>query len=425
MSEEKREFFPDGTPIDGWFYDTEIPTLASLGKQYKITDYGVKSDGKIYTEKLQNLIDLAHEEGGGVIVVPKGVYYTGAIFFKQGVNLFIEKDAVLKGSDDICDYPIMETRIEGETCLYYPALINASGIDGFKLLGEGTVDGNGERSWKAFFKRREWNPNCTNKDEQRPRLVYLEKCDNALIGGLKFQNSHFWTNHIYKCNKVKFLNCYIFSPSAPYPAPSADAIDIDACKDVLIKNCYMEVNDDSVVLKGGKGPWADTDGNNGPNERILVEDCEYGFCHSCLTCGSESVHNRNILVRRIKVGGIMQLIHFKLRPDTPQNYEYIRVEKVTGSIVGNFININPWTQFFDLKGRTDKPKSRVSEVEIKDCDVYCGCFFYVNKDEKEYSLSNFTLENLRIKTDLKGTEYSNVDGISIINVEVIENEKRD
>ena len=57
--------------------------------------------------------------------------------------------------------------------------------------------------------------------------------------------------------------------------------------------------------------------------------------------------------------------------------------------------------------------------------MYCGCFFYVNKDEKEYSLSNFTLENLRIKTDLKGTEYSNVDGISIINVEVIENEKRD
>lgn len=46
-----------------------------------------------------------------------------------------------------------------------------------------------------------------------------------------------------------------------------------------MKNCYLEVNDDSIVLKGGKGPWADTAPENGINERVLVEDCIYGFCH--------------------------------------------------------------------------------------------------------------------------------------------------
>lgn len=65
----------------------------------------------------------------------------------------------------------------------------------------------------------------------------------------------------------------------------------------------MEVNDDSVVLKGGKGPWADSQPENGSNERILVEDCVYGFCHGCLTCGSESVHNRNLIMRRIQDQG--------------------------------------------------------------------------------------------------------------------------
>ena len=420
MNERLKEVFPDGTPIDEWFYDTNVPALDTLGKPYVITDYGVCDDGKIYTKQLQTLIDSAAENGGGVIVVPSGTYYTGALFFKQGVHLYIAEGGMLKGSDDISDYPVCPTRIEGESCLYYPALINADGVDGFALCGKGTIDGNGLRSWKAFWKRREWNPDCTNKDEQRPRLVFLSNCKNVLVADLHLQNSHFWTNHIYKCQYVKFVGCHIFSPKEPVPSPSTDAIDIDVCCDVLIKNCYMEVDDDSVVLKGGKGPWADSDPNNGSNERILVEDCEYGFCHSGLTCGSESIHNRNILVRRIRVKDIMQLIHFKLRPDTPQRYEYITVEGVEGSILGSFININPWTQFFDLKGRTDKPLSLVENISIKDCQCTCDFFFNVSKDEKQYELKNFTLQGLQIQARHKGHDFNVVDSIIVQNLTVEE-----
>ena len=418
MRTEEREYFPDGTPIDDWFYDVAIPSLEDLGRQYVITDYGVQADGKIYTEQLQALIDKAAANGGGVIVVPTGIFYTGALFFKQGVHLYITEEGVLKGSDDISDYPVCQTRIEGESCLYYPALINADGIDGFVMCGKGAIDGNGERSWKAFWKRRQWNPACTNKDEQRPRLVYLSHCKNAVIAQLRLQNSPFWTNHIYQCQRVKFIDCYIYAPCEPIPAPSSDAIDIDVCADVLVKNCYMEVNDDSVVLKGGKGPWADEDENNGANERILVEDCRYGFCHSGLTCGSESIHNRNVLVRRIQLDNIAQLIHFKLRPDTPQHYEYITVEQVEGNILGSFIHISPWTQFFDLKGRTDKPISRVENVVVTDCHCSCDCFFNVAPDEAQYQLADFTLRDLQIQTRNQGSEYQAVKRITVQNVQV-------
>lgn len=167
------ETFPDGTPIDGWFYDTNVPSLDKLGKQYVLTSYGILDDGKLHTKEIQALIDLAAKEGGGVIVVPSGTYLTGALFFKQGVNLYVAQGGMLKGSDDCSDYPICETRIEGESCLYFSALINADELDGFVMCGSGTIDGNGMRSWKAFWLRRSWNPKCTNKDEQRPRLVYL------------------------------------------------------------------------------------------------------------------------------------------------------------------------------------------------------------------------------------------------------------
>lgn len=411
------EFFPDGTQIDSWFYDCRVPDLESLGRQYILTQYHIYDDGRIYTGEIQKLIDHIYENGGGVLVVPPGTYRTGSLFFKQGVHLYVAEGGVLKGSEDISDYEIRMTRIEGETCNYFTALINAEGVDGFTMFGPGTIDGNGLMSWKAFWLRRKWNPHCTNKDEQRPRLVYFSNSSNILVADLHLINAHFWTNHIYKCDHVKYLNCYIYSPAAPVKAPSTDAIDIDVCTDVLVKNCYMEVNDDSVVLKGGKGPWADTAQENGSNERILVEDCVYGFCHGCLTCGSESVHNRNILIRRIKVHSGQNLLWLKMRPDTPQHYEYITIEDVEGNI-NNFININPWKQFFDLKGRTDMPVSVADHVVMKNCKCRCRHYFNVTKKEEQYLLTDFVFENLEIAAKQDGFSKETIQNVTVQNVKV-------
>ena len=403
----KREYFPDGTPIGEWFYETRLPKLSDLGKQYILTDYRILDDGRIHTQEIQEVIDLAAREGGGVLVVPAGTYLTGSLYFRQGVHLYVAEGGTLKGSDDISDYDLCQTRIEGETCTYFAALINGEDLDGFTMCGPGVIDGNGLRSWKAFWLRRAWNPDCTNKDEQRPRLVYLSHCTNVLVAGLKLQNSHFWTNHLYCCQRVKYLGCRIFSPASHVKAPSTDAIDIDVCTDVLVKNCYMEVNDDAVVLKGGKGPWADTAPENGSNERILVEDCNYGFCHGCLVCGSESVHNKNVIVRRIKVSRGMNLLWLKMRPDTPQHYEYIAVEQIEGRIQ-NFINVNPWTQFFDLKGRTDIPLSVADHVAMRDCRVECEICFNVAPGGEQYRLTDFTFERLNITAGDAGSKPSQV-----------------
>ena len=200
-------------------------------------------------------------------------------------------------------------------------------------------------------------------------------------------------------------------------APSTDAIDIDVCQDVLVKNCYLEVNDDSVVLKGGKGPWADTAPENGSNERIIVEDCVYGFCHGCLTCGSESVHNKNIIVRRIKVLAGSNLLWLKMRPDTPQHYEYITVEDIEGKIT-NFVNINPWTQFFDLKGRKDVPLSVADHIVIRNCKCECDTYFNVVKKEEQYHLADFTLENLEIQAKENRFSEDLIDGVRVENVKV-------
>lgn len=413
----REEFFPDKTPVDGWFYDIPEIKLSDLGRQYLITDYGIADDNKVHTAEFQALIDRVSENGGGVIVVPEGTYYTGALFFKPGVNLYIEENGVLKGSNDISDYPVCMTRIEGESCRYFPALINADGTDGITICGRGTLDGNGEKSWKAFWLRRQWNPKCTNKDEQRPRLLFVSNSENVTVSGLNLQNSHFWTSHFYKCRFVKIINCSFFAPVKPVAAPSTDAIDIDVCTDMLIKGCRFSVNDDAIALKGGKGPDADKMPENGSNERVLIEDCIYDFCHSCLTCGSESIHNRNIVLRNAKVSSAYQLIWLKMRLDTPQHYEYITVENVTGKVC-DFMNINPWKQFFDLKGKDVMPMSRADNITVKNCDIVCDKYLNIKPASEQYSLSDFTFENLTVKARFKGCPEDQLEGLTLKNVEV-------
>ncbi|MDR0988885.1 MAG: exopolygalacturonase [Prevotellaceae bacterium] len=392
-----QEKFPDGTSIPDWFYQTDIVKPENLGKAYSITDYGVVNDSTVVqTAKIQAVIDRAAAEGGGVVVIPAGTYLSGSLFFKPKTHLHLLEGAVLKGSDDISDFQIIDTRIEGQNLKYFAALVNADKVDGFTLSGKGTINGNGLRFWRSFWLRRKVIPKCTNMDELRPRLVHISHSNDVQLSGVRLINSPFWTTHLYKCNRVKLLGLYIFAPAAPVKAPSSDAIDIDVCTDVLVKNCYMSVNDDAIALKGGKGPWADTDPNNGANRNILIEDCTYGFCHSALTCGSESVFNHNILLRRIRIDHASRLLWLKMRPDTPQHYEYITVEDIKGSARA-FLYIRPWTQFFDLKDRKDAPMSYSDHITMRNIELECDVFFNVNPRPDQYKLTNFTFENLKIK----------------------------
>ena len=411
MSAQDR--FPDQSLVNRWFGQHQHPGDAP---RYVVTDYGVKQDSLLLqTDAIQDVIDMAAEKGGGAVVIPEGTFLSGSLFFKKGTTLVLEKGAVLKGSDDISDFAVIDTR----QCLkYFAALVNAIGVDGFSITGGGTVNGNGLRYWKSFWLRRKVNPDCTNLDELRPRLVYIADSRDVLIEGVRLENSPFWTTHLYKCERVRIYNTDIYAPAAPVRAPSSDAIDIDACTLVHVKGCNISVNDDAIALKGGKGPWADRNPDNGANQYIIIENCHFGFCHSALTCGSESIHNRSIIFRNSTVDKADRLLWLKMRPDTPQNYEHITVEGITGN-ARSFLYVKPWTQFFDLKDRKDVPMSYASDITMKNITLSCKKFFNVVSAPDQYKLSNFTFENLDIKAEHGDYDQSVIEGFQLRNVSVV------
>ena len=416
---KKPELWPNGEPMAEWFSDTTKVKLSDLGRQYDITKYGVRQGTTdIQTKQIQAVIDRAATDGGGVVVIPQGTFYSGSLFFRQGTHLYIKEGGVLKGSERIHDFAIRETRIEGQTCKYFTALVNADSVNGFTISGKGTIDGSGEPYWEEFWIRREWNRQCTNKDAQRPRLTYISNSSNVTIQDVRLINSPFWTNHIYRCDHVRYLDLYIYSSTTGIKGPSTDAIDIDACHDVVVRGCYMNVNDDAVVLKGGKGTFADQAPENGPCYNILVEDCHYGTVHGCMTLGSESLHDWNVIMRRCHADDTFNVLWIKMRPDTPQHYEYVRVEDFTGNC-RNFLLVRPWTQFYEKQEREDMPLSQCNDIWFKNIRMACNNFFAVEGSDK-YALKNFSFEDVDVKDAAKVKAFTKrpIEGLTLKNVVV-------
>src|SRR5258706_3158025 len=123
-------------------------------RRYLITENGAVSDGlTLNTKAIQGTINRCSAAGGGVVVVPKGKFVTGSIFLNQGASLEIEKDGVLKGSENTNDYPWIDTRIAGLEMKWPAGLVNADGLTNLALTGEGTIDGVWEPWWPRHWGR--------------------------------------------------------------------------------------------------------------------------------------------------------------------------------------------------------------------------------------------------------------------------------
>ncbi len=373
--------------------------LSAKAKDYVITNYGIVNDSTIVqTKSIQAVIDKAGAAGGGTIVIPKGTYMSGALFFKPGTHLRLNEGAVLKGSDNIVDYPLIPSRMEGKKLDYFAALVNAYQVEKFSISGPGEINGNGLKFWKAFWHRRDSlkqvGKSATNLEVHRPRLIFIWGSNNTKISGVKLRNSGFWTTHIYQSNDILIENCDIRSPFKPVPAPSTDGIDLDVCKNVIIRNCYISVNDDAVCIKGGKGPTAQSLPENGIVENVLVENCTFGDAHAVLTLGSECIHGKNIVLRNCKINNHRPLLNLKMRPDTFQLYEDILIENISGQ-VGTLINMRSWTQFFNMEGVEIKPFGTVRNITMRNINVTADKVGDIvgNSTDK---VSNIKLENIRV-----------------------------
>ena len=374
---------------------------AANSREVSITDFGaVADDSTINTKAIQAAIDHLAAEGGGTVLVPAGVFMSGALFLKPKVNLHLQKGAVLKCSTDMANFPVQRTRIEGHfEEKFNPALINAKGCDGLRISGEGTLDGAGRPIWDLFWKLRNAAPdprNFPNLGVPRARLALIEGSRGVRVEGITFKDSQFWNLHLYKCEDVLVRQARFHVPDDYKQAPSTDGIDLDSCRDVTIDGCYFSVTDDCLAAKGSKGPHAMQDKDSPPVEHIRVRNCVYKRGGGVLTLGSEATIVRDVIVEHCKVIGNVNVAVLKLRTDTPQHYENILFRDITlDSSGGAIVSVRPWSQYANLQGEAP-PKSVVRKLSMVGLKGRFGSFGTIRPNPGQTEISDITFKDFDV-----------------------------
>ena len=316
-------------------YTIELPNINKV--EYNITDYGAVSGGvKSNTKAFAQTITMAAENGGRVIV-PDGIWLTGPVELKSGVELHLEDNAVIVFDKNAEEYPLIETDFEGVKRIRTISPIYANYATDIAITGKGIIDGSGhlwrpvkqfkvtERQWKGLLEESPyvwgnkeggiWAPtksiyegrNCGEVfpdhegalseaapyyDFYRPVMVSFKHCKRVLIEDVLLQNSPAWCIHPYFCEDLTVKGVRV---NNPYHAQNGDGIDIDSCKNVEVCYCNFSTGDDGICIKSGKDREARK--FTGPCENIHIHHCYVGHSHGGFVIGSEMSRDvRNILV---------------------------------------------------------------------------------------------------------------------------------
>ena len=384
------------------FWHHAAHAAAPGNKKLSILDAGAIADGAtVNTRAIQAAIDRLAAQGGGTVVVPAGVFVSGALFLKPDVHLHLDRGAVLRCSTDMQHFPVQRTRIEGHfEERFNPGLINATGCDGLQITGEGTLDGAGRPIWDRFWQLRKAakdKGSFRNLDLARARLAVIEASRGVTIAGITFKDSQFWNLHLYRCRDVVVRGCSFEVPDDYVQAPSTDGIDIDSCQDVLVDGCHFSVTDDCIAAKGSKGPHAPDDKDSPPVERIRVRNCVFRRGHAMFTLGSEATVVRDVVVEHCRVQDVGSVAHLKLRPDTPQRYEDIHFrDLVLESGKGEIVSIRPWSQYFDLQGEAP-PHSYVRDISLSGIRGRFGAFGMIATNPGQTEIAAVVLRDIDVQ----------------------------
>lgn len=255
-----------------------------------ITDFGAKGDGiTVNTESINNAVKALGK--GETLIIPEGVFITGAVFLKSDMTLYLSEGAVLKGSDDLRDFPVVTAQFEGAYKDCYASLINVlgEGYSNIVITGEGTISGNG-----AVLGPKELSENSG----ARGRTIYIEHIDGLTVTDVTIRESPSWCFHIFDSKNISIEGIKLYNKyredGEPIALANGDGIDPDCCSNVRIINCFIESEDDCIAIKSGRDETGRRYGV--PSEDILVKGCRFsgGFG---VACGSEMSGG----VRRVRV----------------------------------------------------------------------------------------------------------------------------
>ena len=312
--------------------------------QNSITDFGAIPDGKtLNTQAIQTAIDKIQAQGGGTLIIPKGVFLTGTIVLKSNIKLKITEGGVLLGSAKREDYQKND----------WYALILVKGQKNISIEGKGTIDGQGkalaadvEQMWKAGLLKNV-KPHKRPDENHRPQIIEMSDCENVRIEGITIKNAACWVQTYHNCNNLIFNKMRVQSTAYW----NNDGLDLVDCSHVKITNCFFNTADDAICLKsydGGK-----------QCENIKIARCTIRSSASAVKFGTASYGGfKHIRIKNLYIYDTYRSA-IALESVDGGIIEDIKIKNITAKNTGNAI-------FIRLGYRNQsRPVGRIENIFIK------------------------------------------------------------
>lgn len=438
---------------------------------FNILAFGAKPDGlTINSASINAAIVECHKKGGGVVLIPAGLWISGPIELKSNVNLHLQHNAILQASKDFSQYMLVEGNWEGIPQMRNQSPIWATNEQNVAITGYGIIDGSGEAwrmvkkekltetNWKKLVAsggvvsedNRIWFPSEQSlkaskmknpgeilpgkkpeayqqvKDFLRPNLAVLTNCKNILLEGVTFQNSPAWCLHPLMSEDITIRNIRVKNP---WYAQNGDGLDLESCKNVVIENSTFDVGDDGICIKSGRDEAGRKRGM--PTQDVIIRNCIVYHAHGGFVIGSEmSGGARNIYVENCSFIGTDIGLRFKTTRGRGGVVENIFINNITmKDIPGEAILFDMYYAAQDpipLAGEKREPP----KVESKPVTEATPQFqnFYIrnvvcNGAEKaifvrglpEMNVKNIVMEDLVLQSRL-GLDFTEASGITLKNV---------
>lgn len=420
------------------------------GNQISIADYGGISDGiTLNTEAFEKAINALSVKGGGTLIVPSGVWYTGPIVFKSNINLHLEKGALILFSANFDLYPLVNTVFEGLDTRRCQSPISGRNLENIAITGEGSINGSGhawrplkkakvtEAHWKNVLKSggvvkdgNYWFPSAGSlqgleisdmnvprknlteaqwleiKDFLRPVMVSFIECKNVLLEGVLFENSPSWNIHPLMCENVIIDNIYVRNPGY---AQNGDGVDLESCLNSIIVNSIFDVGDDAICIKSGK----DEDGRrrNRATVNVLIDNCKVFQGHGGFVVGSEmSGGVKNISVSNCQFLGTDVGLRFKSRRGRGGVVENIYIRDI------NMFDIATESFLFDLYYGGKSASESLEDGDETPVDTVVPAVDETTPAFRNIYVKNLTSRNARRAMFFNGLPEMNISNINVENV---------
>lgn len=379
-----------------------------------VTKFGARGDGKHDdTMAIQAAINACPLNSR--VYIPKGKYQVSCLFLKSNITIDIATGAVLSAYTDREKFPILPGMIEscdktqeynlgtweGNPVEMFGSVITGIYVSNVVITGEGLLDGNaGYDNW--------WKDGGREKSggAYRPRMIFLNHCENITVQGLTIQNSPAWTLHPYFSNHTRWIDLQVLNPKV---SPNTDGIDPESVDGLEVVGVYFSLGDDCIAMKSGKFYMGNK--YKVPSQNIKIHQCYMRHGHGSLTLGSEMAAGvKHLVCRDCLFEDTDRGLRVKTRRGRGQDavIENIVFEniKMKGVLTPFVINSYYWccdpdghSEYVSCKSplpvdeRTPRIKQLVfRNIEAHDCHV-AGAFIYGLPEAK---IGEIIMENIHI-----------------------------